>query len=148
MFDTVLDAFADATGCDRSALGVLVGAVREPGELKPERLMDRGAATERAIHAMQATQARDLAAFAERRHAQDVAEQVPDHLQGRTAAVEVAAELRVATMTAQHQLHQASRAVDDHPRLLALVGTGVVSMPGCARSSGPPTCCRPSCGGW
>ena len=60
----------------------------------------------------------------------DVAEQVPEHLQGRAAALEVAAAVRVATMTATHRLFAAGRAVDDHPRLLALVGTGAVSMVG------------------
>ncbi len=135
MFDTVLDAFAEVTGCDRLGLAAFVGEVRESGELKPKSLVDRIAAKERLAQAVQATQAHDLAAFAEARLADDVAEQVPDHLQGRTAGVEVAAALNVASMTGTCRLFQASTAVQDHPELLARVGTGAVSMAGLGKAA-------------
>src|SRR5680860_686981 len=117
MFDTVLDALAAATGCDRAALASVVGRAPESSGLTPSRLIERIGATERLTAAAQADQARDLAAFATARLAQDRAERVPDHLQGRTAAIEVGARLRVATMTACGRLADASRAVRDHGEL-------------------------------
>ncbi len=102
----------------------------EARELTAEGLVDRVAAAERVKDAVEAAQAHDLAAFGEVRLVDDVAERVPEHLRGRTAAIEVAAAVQVATQTAQFRLHHASRAVADHPALLGLVGSGAVSMVG------------------
>ncbi|MBA2507174.1 MAG: hypothetical protein H0V32_00305 [Nocardioidaceae bacterium] len=130
MLDTVFDALAEATGCDRLALAGVVGEPPESGVLTAARLVERIGALERLANAAQAAQARDLAAFGSARLADDQRESVPDHLQGRSAAVEVGAAVRVATMTACGRLAGASRAVRDHGELLVLVGTGAVSMAG------------------
>jgi hypothetical protein len=71
MFDVALDAIAQATGCDRSALGELVGPVPEPTNLSPERLLERIAAEERLVSALRASQARDVAAFVAVKLAED-----------------------------------------------------------------------------
>ncbi len=129
MLDTLLDAFTDVVGCDRRELAALVGSVRQPAEPSAERLVRRIAAHERLADAAQAAQAYDLAAaFRETREATDRAESCDRGLVRRTAGAEVAATLAVATMTAQCRLHSAGRAVHDHPQLLALVGTGRLSM--------------------
>jgi len=146
MFEVVLDAFAEATGCDRSALGELVGRVRHPGEVSPVGLVDRIAAQERLANAVQAVQVRDLAAFAAARLAEDVAARVPDGLAGRTAGLEVAKALGVATGTGHGRIHDATRAAADHPQLLGLVGTGAVSWAGLRRVLRP-RCWHRSCGG-
>ncbi|CAN5558317.1 HNH endonuclease signature motif containing protein [soil metagenome] len=130
MLDTVLDALAEATGCDRLALAGVVGEPPESGVLTAARLVERIGALERLANAAHAAQARDLAAFGSARLADDQREGVPEHLQGRSAAVEVGAAVRVATMTACGRLADASRAVRDHGELLVLVGTGAVSMAG------------------
>lgn len=130
MFEAVLDALAQATGCDRSALDAVVGAVPDSGELGAAELVDRITAEEKACHALQAAQLRDVAAFAQARQAQDAAAGCPEHLQGRTAALEVASAISVATTTAQFRVLDADRAVADHPELLSLVGTGAVSLAG------------------
>ncbi len=132
----VLDAFAAATGCDRVALEGLVGQVRPSAALTPTELVDRVAAQERLAQAAQAAQACDLEAFAGARLAQGRAEQVPDHLQGRTAAQEVALALQLSPISAGCRIVDATRAVFDHPELLALVGTGAVSMAGLRRVTG------------
>ena len=58
----------------------LVGSVSvAPSDrLTPAELLDRIRATERAVAVLQAAQARDLAAFSDRRVAADVAEGVPE----------------------------------------------------------------------
>ncbi len=112
MLDTALDALAEATGCDRSALAGVVGEPPESGGLTAARLVERIGALERLANA---AQARDLAAFGSARLADDQREGVPEHLQGRSAAVEVGVAVRVATMTACGRLADASRAVRDTP---------------------------------
>ena len=82
---------------------------------------------------MQASQLRDLAAFAARRVAEDRGLGLRGDLAGRSAPVEVAKALGIATMTADGRLRDASAAVHQHPRLLGLVGTGRVSMGGLGR---------------
>ena len=131
-FGVLLDAFAELTGCDKAALGQMV---RVPGSdrLSPKQLLDRIAVQENAANAIQAAQARDLEAFARARLAQDRAEGCPQGLQGRTAPVEVGLACRVSTVSGQYRLYDATRAVQDHPQLLALVGTGAVSMAGLRR---------------
>ncbi len=134
MFDTVLDALAEVTGCDRDALNDLVGSARQPAELSPAMLVRRISAHERLADAVQASQAHDLAAFGAARQAADRADGCGPLLEGRTAGIEIAAALAVATLTAQCRLHAAGRAVHDHPRLLSLVGTGRLSMAGLRRA--------------
>ena len=51
----------------------------------------------------------------------------------RMAVVEVACELQVAQVTAGCRISDAVRAVEDHPDLVDLVGTGRVSMAGLRR---------------
>lgn len=130
MFDTVLDALAQATGCDRSKLGALVGEVPNSEDLTAAQLCKRIAAQERLSHAVQATQMCDTTAFTTVRHTDDVQQQVPDHLHGRTAATELASAMVITPTSARFRIHDATRAVADHPALLSLVGTGSVSMTG------------------
>lgn len=130
MFDTVLDALAQATGCDRSKLGALVGEVPHSEDLTAAQLCNRIAAQERLSHAVQATQLCDTIAFTTVRHADDVQQQVPDHLHGRTAATELAFAMVITPTSARFRIHDATRAMADHPALLSLVGTGSVSMTG------------------
>ncbi|MDQ3416037.1 MAG: hypothetical protein M3474_02840 [Actinomycetota bacterium] len=130
MFDTVLDALAQATGCDRSKLGALVGEVPNSEDLTAAQLCNRIAAQERLSHAVQATQMCDTTAFTTVRHADDVQQQVPDHLHGRTAATELASAMVITPTNARFRIHDATRVVADHPALLSLVGTGSVSMTG------------------
>lgn len=130
MFDTVLDALAQATGCDRSKLGALVGEVPHSEDLTAAQLCNRIAAQERLSHAVQATQMCDTTAFTTVRHADDVQQQVPDHLHGRTAATELAFAMVITPTSARFRIHDATRAMADHPALLSLVGTGSVSMTG------------------
>ena len=47
MFDTVLDALAEATGCDRATLSAVVGVSPAADELTPAQLIERIAAQER-----------------------------------------------------------------------------------------------------
>ena len=131
MFDLALDALAEATGCDRSALGELVGAVPESSRLSQERLLDRIAAQERAVNALQASQARDLAAFGAA-GAEEYAARGWEPSPHAGVALEVADALQLAVQTGHNRIHAATDAVD-HPRLLSLVGTGAVSMFGLRR---------------
>ena len=110
----------------------LVGSVPTvPGDrLSPAELLDRITATEQAIAALQADQARDLAAFSDRRVAADVAAGVPDHLQGRSIGTEVGLALGVGQQSAATRVAQAWMTVRHHPRLLDRLGTGQVTMTG------------------
>ncbi|MBA2507257.1 MAG: DUF222 domain-containing protein [Nocardioidaceae bacterium] len=129
----VLDAFGELTGCDRATLDELVGRVRPCEQLSARRLLDRIDAAERLAHGVQAFQVRDLAAFGTARDRGDEAAGCPDGLVGRTAGLEVAEALAVAVSTGQLRVWEASRAVQRHPLLLELVGTGRVSWPGLHR---------------
>src|SRR5687767_9248803 len=60
MFEATVDAVAQVVGCDPRALADL--ALEPAADLAPEHLLDRVAAAERAVAALQAVQARDLAA--------------------------------------------------------------------------------------
>ncbi len=133
MFETIVDALAEVTGCDRSALAALLGERTRPEQLEAGALLDRIAAEERLAQAVQAAQLRDLAAFQARRVAEDREVGVAADLAGRSAPVEVAKALGVATMTANGRLHDASAAVHEHPRLLAMIGKGRVGMGGLGR---------------
>lgn len=124
----MLDAFAEVTGCDRAALGELVGHVPAPESLTAHDLIDRVAAQERLAQAAQAAQACDLAALAE-----SVDLDRPAELSGTTQkalVVEVAAALGCAALTARAKVFDATRAVAEHRPLLDLLGTGAVSMAG------------------
>jgi hypothetical protein len=55
---------------------------------------------------------------------------VPDHLIGRTVGTELALALLIGQRSAANRVAQAEVIVRHHPRLLALVGTGHVSMTG------------------
>ena len=149
MFDQLVDAFAGVTGCDRDALAELVArapaspTVRAPAAQLAERL-DGIAATERLSQAAQAVQVRRLAAInaaylagAETPGGRPARRAEPREpgmpAVSRVAAVEVAEVLRVSPTTAKYRLDAAVRAVDDHPQLLARVGSGTVSMAGLGR---------------
>ncbi len=139
MFGTLVETLAEVTGCDRSALAAVLDEPAHPDqpagpdELGAAALLDRIAAKERLVQAVQASQLRDLEAFAARRVAEDHGLGLRADLAGRSAPVEVAKALGVATMTADGRLRDASAAVHQHPRLLGLVGTGRVSMGGLGR---------------
>ena len=110
----------------------LVGSVptTSSDRLTPGELLDRITATERAIAALQAEQARDLAAFSDRRVAADVAAKVPDHLVGRSIGTEVGLALGVGQQAAASRVAQAWVTVRHHPRLLDRLGTGQVTWTG------------------
>jgi hypothetical protein len=97
-------------------------------QLGPTVLIDRIAARERQIAALEAEQARDLAAFSDQRVAADVAAGVPQHLVGRTVGTEVGLALGSGPQVAAHRVAHAWLAVRHHPRVLGLVGTGQVTM--------------------
>ena len=98
--------------------------------MRPADLLDRIAARERTVAALEAEQARDLAAFSDQRVAADRATGVPEHLVGRTVATEVGLAVGVGQQTAAHRVAQAWMMVRHHPLLLELAGTGQVSMSG------------------
>ena len=139
MFGTLVETLAEVTGCDRSALAAVLDEPAHPDQpadpdtLGAAGLLDRIAAKERLVQAVQASQLRDLEAFAARRVAEDRALGLRAELAGRSAPVEVAKALGVATMTADGRLRDASAAVHQHPRLLSLLGTGRVSTGGLGR---------------
>jgi len=131
MLELALDAFAAATGCDRSALGELVGDVPAATAVSQERLLNRIAAQERAVDAFQAWQTLDLVVFG----AVEAVEYAGDGHQPSPhagAGLDVADALNVAVLTGQNRIHAADAAVA-HPELLGLVGTGSVSMYGLRR---------------
>ena len=154
MFERLVDAVAQVLGCDPRALTGLVDEPAEAADMAPGDLLDRVAAAERAVAALQAVQARDLAAVntayltgtdrasatasadagpgAE--HGPVEAERHPDvPTTSRMLAVEVALRCRVAPMTATMKIAAAVRLASHHPHLLALLGTGLVSWSGIGR---------------
>ena len=144
MLDQVMDAFAGVTGCDRDALAELVSRASSPSAAQePAEMLDRVAATERLSQAVQAVQVRQLAEInaaylAGRPEGMPAGRADASREPGlpavsRVAALELAEVLRVAPTTAQLRVDAAVRAVNDHPALLARVGTGVVSMSGMGR---------------
>ena len=143
MFDNgwerVVDGIAAVTGCDRDALVALIGHPPTPNSVDQASLLDRIGAAERLAQAVQAVQVHDLAAFnttylasGDKAPLEAVRDpQLP--AASRMAVIEVACELQVAPVTAGLRITNATRAVDDHPELLGLVGTGRVSMAGLSR---------------
>lgn len=129
----VLEGFCALTGCDRAGLEQLVGRVRPGGRLSARGLLDRIAAAERLTHAVQAFQVGDLAAFDTARGHADEAAGCSDALTGRVVGLEVAEALTVAVSTGQLRVWEANRAVQRHPQLLGLVGTGHLSWSGFRR---------------
>lgn len=125
MFETAEALFHDVVN-----VAGTTSAAAPSAELTPAQLIDRMAATERLVNALQADQARDMAAFADARVATDEAQGLTGGLQGRTVPTEVGLALGVAPMTAATRVNLAAEAVSDHPELLALMGTGRVSMAG------------------
>ena len=71
-----------------------------------------------------------MVAFADARDAADVAAGINGRLRGRTTSTELGLALGVAPVTAASRVATAEVAVKDHPRLLDLLGTGLVSMGG------------------
>jgi hypothetical protein len=153
MFEAMVDAVAQVVGCDPRALAGL--ALEPAADLAPEHLLDRVAAAERAVAALQAVQARDLAAAntayltgpdrttattpvsvagAGAGHGPIETLPHPDvPTTSRMLAVEVGLRCRVAPMTATMKIAAAVRLTSHHPRLLALLGTGMVSWSGIGR---------------
>nr|MBA2640902.1 hypothetical protein [Nocardioidaceae bacterium] len=129
----VLDQLAQVFGCDRAALGRVVGEPVPAAGLDPDRLLERIGAAERLADAVHAVQVHDLAGFAAARRAEDHELGLRGDLVGRTAAIEVAAACTVATQTAQSRLCDAEVATGRLPGLLGLVGGGRVSMGGLRR---------------
>ncbi|MBA2530852.1 MAG: DUF222 domain-containing protein [Nocardioidaceae bacterium] len=129
MFERAVDLVAEVLACDCGRVAPATGALPSAA-LSPGQLIDRIAATERLIHALQAEQARDMVAFADARDAADVAAGINGRLRGRTTSTELGLALGVAPVTAASRVATAEVAVKDHPRLLDLLGTGLVSMGG------------------
>ncbi len=132
MFERLVEQVAEVTGCDPAALSALIGQPTDDA-LGTAGLVDRVGALERLAQTAQQLQARDLAALHTAQVADDARLKVRPELRGRTVAVEVAKGLGVATMTATSKVDTARAAVDHHPRLLELIGTGRVSMAGLNR---------------
>jgi hypothetical protein len=156
MFEELVAAVAQVTGCDRDSLAALVGQPSTGASARQAALLDRIAAVERAVAALQAVQVKDLAAL----NAAELADGDRTPLGGdrdaamddvsRVVACEVAKACGVAMVTAGSRVSTAVRAVVDHPEVLALLGTGRVSMSGlnkawwrrlcsCRRSGGAST---------
>ena len=95
--------------------------------------MDRIAALERLSQAAQAAQVRELAALKALRVAEDAQIGLSGEHGRPVGAGRGAKALGVATMTARTRVENAATAVESHPRLLELVGTGRVSMAGLNR---------------
>lgn len=155
MFEQVVDTVAQVLGCEPRALTALIDEPAPAVDMAPGDLLDRVAAADRAVAALQAVQARDLAAVntayltgrdrasatapvdaagpgAE--HGPVEAERHPDApTTSRMLAVEVALRCRVAPMTATMRIAAAVRLASHHPQLLALLGTGLVSWSGIGR---------------
>ena len=125
MFELAKDLFHEVIDPAPGAVAAAPSA-----DLTPAELVDRIAATERVVNALLADQARDIAAFADARDAEDEADGITGGLQGRTTATELALALGVAPMTAATRVNLAAAAVTDHPALLGLLGSGRVSMAG------------------
>ena len=121
MFETVAEAYRRVT------------APGSGDDLDDEALVARIAALEELSQAAQALQARRLAALKALRVAEDAQIGLCGDMAGRSVPVEVSKALGVATMTARTRVENAATAVESHPRLLELVGTGRVSMAGLNR---------------
>jgi len=137
MFETAVDLLEEVIGCDGGRSGEVRagGAAGLPSAvLSPAQLVNRMATTERLIQALQAEQARDMAAFVEKRMAVDKRAGLEGRLQGRTIGTEVGLALGIATQTADSRVLRAVWAVDRHPRLLALCGSGRVSLAGLSKA--------------
>ena len=137
MFEQVVKGLAQLTGCDRDALSALLE--RPSSEASTTQLVERIGAAERLAAAVQALQVRDMAAFNAAELAAGDREPVggdrDPSMDGvsRVVACEVAKACRVAVVTAGTRVATATRAVTDHPEVLALVGSGRVSMAGLNR---------------
>lgn len=112
---------------DGAELAALFSVPRE--ECSPAQLVERIAACERVIATVEAAQLRDVAAFGEARSTSDRAlAGVSADMAGRIARAELAAARGVKPTTAEGQLLFARMLVEDHPRLLSLLGGGRVSL--------------------
>jgi len=129
MFETARDLFYEVVDVDPGAVGAAPST-----DLTPAQLVGRIAATERVVNALLAEQARDIAAFAQARVAEDKQLGLTGPLRGRTVGIELALALGVAVVTAGKRATQAMAAVIDHPALLGLLGTGRVTMAGLTRA--------------
>jgi len=129
MFELVRDLVREVVDVDPGAVGAPGSA-----ELCAEDLLDRIAACERLKNAIDAEQARDIAAFVAARETHDKETGVTGALRGRTVATELALATGVATKTAERRCAVAVAAVTDHPGLLALLVTGRVSMAGLVKA--------------
>ncbi len=124
MFERVVEGLAQLTGCDRDALSALLE--QPSSEASPANLVERIGAAERLAAAVQAVQVRDMAAFNAAELAAGDREPVggdrDPSMDGvsRVVACEVAKACRVAVVTAGNRVATATRAVVDHPQVLAL----------------------------
>jgi len=103
MFELAVDLLGEVVGCDggRAAAPSAGAAGGLPSAaLTPTQLVDRMAATERLIQSLQADQARDMAAFVDKRMAADKAAGIEGRLRGRTIGAEIGLALGVAKQTA------------------------------------------------
>lgn len=103
-------------------------AAPAPDRLTARQLLDRIAAAERLVHALQAAQRQDIAAFARARlAADDDLSMVGSRLRGRTVGTELALALNTSPTAGASRAALAATATEDHPALSALAEHGELS---------------------
>lgn len=103
-------------------------AAARPDCLSARQLVDRIAAAERLVHAVQAAQREDIAAFARARMAtDDDLSMVGSRLRGRTVGTELALALNVSPTAGASRATLAAAATEDHPALSSLAVRGEIS---------------------
>lgn len=134
MFDSVLRLLAELLiiGVPESPASQArpsgTAAAPAPDRLSARQLVDRIAAAERVVHALQAAQRHDIAAFARARLTADGdLSMVGSRLRGRTVGTELALALNTSPTAGASRATLAAAATEDHPALSALAEHGEVS---------------------
>ncbi len=125
LFRHLLDGAAPVPTTSETPAG---GTAPAPEQLSARQLVDRIAAVERLVHALQAAQRQDIAAFARARLAEDDdLSMVGSRLRGRTVGTELALALNTSPTAGASRATLAVTATEDHPSLSALAEKGDVS---------------------
>jgi Domain of unknown function (DUF222) len=95
----------------------------------PAERIDRIAAMDCGVAMLQAALSVEVAAFADQRRREDIADGVASESAGRGAAIEIAMARRVSKATVDHHLAFAQPLIAEHPRLLEACLDGRVSQP-------------------
>ena len=130
MFESVQQLFLALVGIGGNELTVppVAPAAPAPEELSTSQLVERIAAAERLVHALQGVQRRDIAAFARARMAaDDDLSMIGSRLRGRTVGTELALALNTSMTAGASRATLAAAATEDHPALSALAERGEVS---------------------